>query len=34
MRAVQAAENKDKLAADEQLWRGPESERVRQRSVR
>jgi transglutaminase-like putative cysteine protease len=33
MRAVQAAENKDELAADERLWRGPESEQVRQRSV-
>jgi hypothetical protein len=34
MRAVREAENKDALATDDDRWRGPESERVRQRSVR
>jgi transglutaminase-like putative cysteine protease len=33
MRAVTEAESKDALATDDARWRGPESERVRQRSV-
>jgi transglutaminase-like putative cysteine protease len=34
MRAIEAAERKDKIAADDRLWGGPESERVRKQSVR
>ena len=34
MRAVEARERREAVAADDRLWGGPESERVRARSVR